>query len=402
MTPNYAALSVLYKATLLENVVPFWASHSIDTEQGGYFTCLDRAGKVYDTDKFIWLQNRQVWLFSMLCNQKVGTAAQRSNWLSMAKGGADFLAQHGRDRAGNWYFSLTRSGEPLTQPYNIFSDCFAAMAFSQYALALEAGQAKEKAKAIALQAYENVLRRQENPKGPYNKAYPGTRPLKALAVPMILANLSLEMDWLLAGDRLDEVLQRTTHEVMNDFLDRKRLLLYEHVSPEGEFIDCYEGRLINPGHGIEAMWFMMAIAERQGHQRLIAQAGEVILSILDYAWDQEYGGLYYFLDIKGHPPQQLEWDQKLWWVHLETLVALSMAHRLTGEASYWDWYQRVHDYTWSHFSDGENGEWYGYLNRQGEVLLSLKGGKWKGCFHVPRAMYLCWQQFAQMADASPS
>ena len=213
---------------------------------------------------------------------------------------------------------------------------------------------------------------------------------------MILANLSLEMDWLLEGDRLEDVLKKTTHEVMNDFLDRDRNLLYEHVTPTGEFIDCYEGRLINPGHGIEAMWFVMAIAEKQSNPALINQAGEVILSILNYAWDEKYGGLYYFLDRKGHPPQQLEWDQKLWWVHLETLVALSMAYRLTRKAVYWEWYQRVHDYTWSHFSDGENGEWYGYLNRQGDVLLPLKGGKWKGCFHVPRAMYLCWQQFEQM------
>jgi N-acylglucosamine 2-epimerase len=47
----------------------------------------------------------------------------------------------------------------------------------------------------------------------------------------------------------------------------------------------------------------------------------------------------------------------------------------------------VHDYTWQHFKDKAYGEWFGYLNRQGEVLLDLKGGKWKGCFHVPRALY---------------
>lgn len=392
------SLSNLYKTTLLENVVPFWQTHSIDAEQGGYFTCLDQTGHPYDTDKFIWLQNRQVWLFSMLCNQKVGSQQQQVSWLAVARHGADFLAAHGRDSAGNWYFSLDRAGEPLTQPYSIFSDCFAAMAFSQYALALPPGDARSQAQQIALQAYENVLRRQANPKGQYSKAYPGTRLLKALAVPMILANLSLEMDWLLAGDRLETVLQKTTHEVMHDFLDRDRQLLYEHVSPTGEFVDCYEGRLINPGHGIEAMWFMMAIAERQNNPALIDQAGEVILSILDYAWDEKYGGLYYFLDSKGHPLQQLEWDQKLWWVHLETLVALSMAYRLTQKEIYWTEYQRVHDYTWSHFSDPQNGEWYGYLNRRGEVLLPLKGGKWKGCFHVPRAMYLCWQQFEQMTQ----
>jgi len=390
----------LYKTALLESVLPFWQTHSIDAEYGGYFTCLARDGSVYDTDKFIWLQNRQVWMFSMLCNQvEKADSPQRREWLEVAKGGADFLAKHGRDEEGNWYFSLNRSGQPLVQPYNIFSDCFAAMAFSQYALT----SGDEAAKAIALQAYGNVLRRQDNPKGTYNKAYPGTRPLKALAVPMILANLSLEMDWLLEGDQLNAVLEKTVSEVMGDFLDPERMLMAEHVAPDGpankRFVDCYEGRLINPGHGIEAMWFVMAIAERQNKPDLISQAADVILSILNYAWDKQYGGLYYFMDSQGHPPHQLEWDQKLWWVHLETLVALVMATRLTGRAECWEWYEKVHEYAWGRFSDEESGEWFGYLNRQGEVLLPLKGGKWKGCFHVPRAMYLCWQEFEKMTAA---
>jgi len=390
MAFEFSELAALYKDTLLKNVIPFWENHSIDRRFGGYFTCLDAAGQVYDTDKFIWLQSRQVWTFSMLCNQ----LEPRAEWLAIAKNGADFLAKHGRDREGNWYFSLTQQGQPLTVPYNIFSDCFAAMAFSQYALARDDQQAKE----IALQAYGNVLRRQRDPKGQYNKAYPGTRPLKSLAVPMILANLSLEMDWLLSAGQLDQVLAQTQAEVMGQFLVTASGLPREHITPAGEPIDCYEGRLINPGHGIEAMWFMMAIAERKGNWALMEQATDVILRILEFAWDPQYGGLFYFMDLKGHPPQQLEWDQKLWWVHLETLVALSMAYRLSGREDCWRWYQKVHDYAWGHFADGDNGEWYGYLNRRGEVLLPLKGGKWKGCFHVPRAMYLCWKQFEQMAN----
>ena len=205
------SLAELYQNTLLENVLPFWSRYSLDQEAGGYFTCLDRTGQVYDTDKFIWLQNRQVWTYAMLCNR----LEQKSEWLDLARHGAEFLANHGRDEGGNWYFALDRTGQPLIQPYNIFSDCFAAMAFSQYALA----SGSEAAQSIALQAYNNVLRRQDNPKGKYNKAYPGTRSLKSLAVPMILANLSLEMDWLLQDDQLETVLERTVQEVMGDFRD---------------------------------------------------------------------------------------------------------------------------------------------------------------------------------------
>ncbi|WP_299411195.1 AGE family epimerase/isomerase [Acaryochloris sp. IP29b_bin.148] len=388
MNLTFAELALQYKKTLLEDVLPFWQNHSLDEQEGGYFTCLNTQGQVYDTDKFIWLQNRQVWTFSMLYNQ----LSPDSDWLEVARLGANFLADKGRDSEGNWYFALNRAGEPLVQPYNIFSDCFAAMAFSQFALASQQDQAK----AIALQAYNNVLRRQQDPKGPYNKCYPGTRPLKSLAVPMILANLTLEMAPLLDAAQLDQVLDQTVQEVMTDFLDAERGLLYEAVGPDGAHVDCFEGRLINPGHGIEAMWFLMDIGHRRGDTALIQQAVDGILKTLDWSWDPQYGGLFYFLDAEGHPPQQLEWDQKLWWVHLETLVALVMGYRLTGREECWRWYCKVHDYSWSHFAD-PGQEWFGYLNRAGQVHLQLKGGKWKGCFHVPRALFLCWQQFKQLS-----
>ena len=50
--------SSLYKTALFDNVLPFWENNSLDKVNGGYFTCLDRKGMVYDTDKFIWLQGR--------------------------------------------------------------------------------------------------------------------------------------------------------------------------------------------------------------------------------------------------------------------------------------------------------------------------------------------------------
>lgn len=392
MEHDFKQLAELYKNALLNDAIPFWEKYSIDWQQGGYFTCLDRDGTVFDTDKFIWLQNRQVWTFSLLYNQ----LEKRANWLHIAQNGASFLAHHGRDTEGNWYFALNRDGEPLVQPYNIFSDCFAAMAFSQYALA----SGEDWAKDVAMQAYNNVLRRKDNPKGKYNKTYPGTRPMKALAVPMILANLTLEMAWLLPNEVVETVLERTVQEVMTAFLDQERGLLFENIAPDGSHIDCFDGRLINPGHGIEAMWFIMDIANRRNDAKLINQTVEVILNILNFSWDNEYGGIYYFMDVEGRPPQQLEWSQKLWWVHLESLVALSMGYRLTAHPACWEWYQKLHDYTWPRFADSEYGEWFGYLDRHGQVLLNLKGGKWKGCFHVPRALYLCWQQFEALSSES--
>ncbi len=377
-----------YRNALLNDVLPFWEKHSLDSQYGGYFTCLDRDGSVYDTDKFVWLQARQVWMFSMLYNR----LDKRAGWLEIARLGADFLSQHGHDPQGNWYFSLDRQGQPLVQPYNIFSDCFAAMAFSQYALA----SGDETARALALKTYLNILKRKPNPKGPYNKAFPGTRPLISLALPMILANLSMELEWMLEPQLFNQAIDTCLQEVFSLFLDREKMVLREQVAPDGSFFDSFEGRLINPGHGIEAMWFILDIAERKKDPAIIQQAVEVILHTLEMSWDPKYEGIFYFMDTHGHPPQQLEWDQKLWWVHVETLVGLLKAYRLTGRAECLTWFERVQAYTWGHFPDPQYGEWYGYLNRAGDPLLPLKGGKWKGCFHVPRGLYLCMRELEKL------
>ena len=213
---------------------------------------------------------------------------------------------------------------------------------------------------------------------------------------MILSNLVLELEDILKPEEVEQTIDFSIKEVMEVFLDNKSGIIYEFVKPDGGLEDSFNGRLLNPGHGIEAMWFMIDIALRRNDRALIHKAVKTIITILDYSWDQEFGGILYFMDSKGRPPQQLEWDQKLWWVHLETLVALAKAYEQTQDPEIAQWYTKVHDYSWKHFADTENGEWFGYLNRRGEVLLDLKGGKWKGCFHVPRAMLQCWKTFERM------
>ncbi|MEO5908066.1 MAG: AGE family epimerase/isomerase, partial [Ginsengibacter sp.] len=104
----------IYRDNLLNDVIPFWLKYSTDKEFGGYFTCLNFDGSLFDTDKFTWLQCRQVLSFAMLYNK----VDKNQEWLDFAIWGAEFLKKNGRDSNGNWYFSLDRKGNPLTQPYN--------------------------------------------------------------------------------------------------------------------------------------------------------------------------------------------------------------------------------------------------------------------------------------------
>jgi N-acylglucosamine 2-epimerase len=381
---SFEILIEQYKKELLDNVVPFWLTKSQDEKYGGYFSCLDHQGDIYDTDKFIWLQGRQVWLFSMLYNK----VEKRQEWLECAIQGAEFLKKHGHDGNYNWYFSLTQEGKPLIEPYNIFSYTFAAMAFGQLSLATSNSEYAD----IAKKTFEIILSKQNNPKGVWNKVYPGTRNLKGFSLPMILSNLTLELEHLLDKDVVEQTMEDCIDEIMNNFL-RPELggIIVENLNTDNSLSDSFDGRLINPGHGIEAMWFIMDLGVRLNRPELIDQAVKTTLATLEYGWDNKYGGIFYFMDRKGCPPQQLEWDQKLWWVHIESLISLLKGYQLTGSKECLTWFEKVHEYTWKHFKDTENPEWWGYLNRQGEVLLELKGGKWKGCFHVPRGLFQCWK-----------
>ena len=367
-----------FRTELLEYVLPFWEQYSLDREQGGYFTCLLRDGQVYDTDKFIWLQARQVWSFSMLYNRR----EKRPEWLELALHGAEFLEQHGRDQTGNWYFSLRRDGQPLVQPYNIFSDCFAAMAFAQLYQATDT----ERYAHIARTTFQHILERQDNPKGVYNKLVPGTRPLQGFSLPMILCNLCLELEPLLEQELVEQTIEQCIHTVMEVFYDRGTGLVLENVQPDGTLSDSFAGRLLNPGHALEAMWFIMDLGKRRQEPTLIEEAKKRALFMLEYGWDEEQEGIFYFMDRLGYPPEKLEWDQKLWWVHLEAMETMLKGYALTGDERCAAWFERLYDYTWPRFSDPEYGEWLGYLKRDGTPLHLAKGGKWKGCFHVPRAL----------------
>jgi N-acylglucosamine 2-epimerase len=213
---------------------------------------------------------------------------------------------------------------------------------------------------------------------------------------MMTAYLTYELEGIIETEKRRDVFEYCVRQILEVHYNPKTGIIHEYVDSDGQFIDTYEGRLINPGHGIEAMWFLMDIAQKLEKPAIIEKAARICIEILEYSWDKEYGGIFYFMDAKNAPPQQLEWDQKLWWVHQEALIALSKAYLHTASKDIWAWFERVHQYTWQHFPDPENGEWFAYLNRAGKPHLSLKGGKWKGCFHTPRALYECWQNFEKL------
>ncbi|XP_078064936.1 N-acylglucosamine 2-epimerase-like [Mustelus asterias] len=89
---------------------------------------------------------------------------------------------------------------------------------------------------------------------------------------------------------------------------------------------------------------------------------------------------------------------KLWWPHTEALIASLLGYQLTRDPRLLQIFKKVFKYTFLHFPDPVDGEWFGYLNRQGVVSHTFKGGPYKGCFHLPRCLYLCEKILDQLLE----
>ena len=376
MTPT--ELAALYRRELLEHVVPFWERHGIDRQCGGYFTCLDRRGNLYSTDKYLWLQGRAVWMFARLHGQ----VDCSRGWLDLAAQGAAFLRRWGRDKdSGRVYFALTRDGRPIHIQRKIYAEVFYLLAMTEMARATGQADYLDEARDLFWTIHD-LWRRPEKLGRPLLS---GTPRGSTLADPMVFLSMIEELSSLDDDPRYAALAEEMTHLALRHVKADRRVVL-ENVGPDGQAVDFPWGRLLNPGHAIEMGWFLIHQARRTGDQRLAATALDIIDWSMEAGWDAEYGGLYYFLDADGRPPLPLEWSMKLWWPMTEALYALLLAWRTSGDARYLALHRQVHDWAWRHLRDDECGEWFGYLDRQGRPTHELKGGPYKGFFHLPRAL----------------
>lgn len=376
-------LEVFYRDQLLKDTVPFWFPRSIDHECGGYLFMRDHDGDLIDTDKAVWIQGRACWLLATLYN----TVEQKEEWLEGARIGYEFLKKHCFDANGKMYFHVDRIGNPIRMRRYFFAETFAAIAFAAYAKATgDAGIAAEAHELFGICLAYAQGERLVEPK------YEQTRPMKGIGVPMIMINTAQQIRETIGDPRCDFVISNFIAQIERDFVKDDIRCVMEQVGPEGEIVDHIDGRTLNPGHAIEGAWFILHEAKYRANDPHLIELG---CRMLDYmwerGWDKEYGGILYFRDVYGKPVQEYWQDMKFWWPQNETIIATLLAYLMTGNEKYKSWHQQINQYAYDHFHDKINGEWYGYLHRDGKIAQTAKGNLFKGPFHLPRQEWYCMQ-----------
>lgn len=383
-----------YKKDLTENIMPFWMKYGLDRENGGVYTCVDRDGSLMDTTKSVWFQGR----FAFICSFAYNNVEKNQEWLDAAKSTLEFIEKHCFDEQGHMYFSVTAEGKPLRKRRYVFSETFAAIAMSEYALATgDQHWAKR-----AIQVFEDTQRFLATP-GFLPAKFEADVKLQGHSIVMILINVGSCIRKVVDDPKLTQQIDESIEKLRKYFIHPEFKCLLETVGENGEFIDTNMTRTINPGHCIETSWFIMEEAKLRGWDKpMLDMALQVFDWSWDWGWDKQYGGIINFRDCKNLPPQDYSQDMKFWWPQCETIIASLYAYLGTGDEKYLYRHERISEWTYAHFPDAEYGEWYGYLHRDGTVAQPAKGNLYKGPFHIPRMMikgYMLCQEIQKKLEA---
>lgn len=367
-----------YKQDFTENIMPFWLKYGLDRQHGGVYTCIDRDGRLMDTTKSVWFQGRFGFIAAFAYNQ----IAQNPDWLAASKSCIDFIEAHCMDTDGRMYFEVMADGTPLRKRRYVFSECFAAIAMSEYSIASGDKNYAEK----ALKLFKDIRRFLSTP-GFLEPKYLPVMQGRGHSITMILINTASRIRTAISDPVLDEQIDESLAAIRKYFIHPEFKALLETVGPNGEFIDTCNGRVINPGHCIETAWFIL---EEAKYRHWDAELVDLALQIFDWSWewgwDKEHGGIINFRDCRNFPAQDYSQDMKFWWPQTETIIASLYAYLATHDEKYLARHKQISDWTYAHFPDKEYGEWYGYLHRDGTVAQPAKGNIFKGPFHIPRMM----------------
>jgi N-acylglucosamine 2-epimerase len=367
-----------YKNDLTTNIMPFWMKNGFDRENGGVYTCINRDGSLMDSTKSVWFQGR----FAFVCSFAYNNIERNTEWLGAAKSTIDFIRDHCFDTDGHMYFSVTKEGTPLRKRRYVFSETFASIAMSEYALATgDRSYAEE-----ALRIFKDTLRFLATP-GFLEPKFTDAVNLQSHSIVMILINVGSRLRAVVDDPSLKIQIDESIDKLRKYFMHPEFKALLESVGPNGEFVDTNMTRTINPGHCIETSWFLMEEARNRGWDKQLLDTALTIFNwSWDWGWDKQYGGIINFRDCKNLPPQDYSQDMKFWWPQCEAIIASLYAYLATGDDEYLYRHQKISEWTYAHFPDKQFGEWYGYLHRDGTVAQPAKGNLYKGPFHIPRMM----------------
>ncbi len=401
-------------------LIPFWLSHGIDAEYGGYLTCFDADGRPSgDTDKYIVTQTRMIWGLSALTR----LYPERLELAAAARQGVDFFSAHFWDPGhGGWCWKTTRAGEALDTGKVVYGQSFAIYALAEYTLATGDPRGLDYACRTfdLLQKYAADTRYggyYENLEPDWVVSAPGfaAGDRKSLDIHMhlleaftTLAAASGEaIHWRKLQEVIDLILAKMVHPVSGcglnqfarDFTPIPAIAIRRTWNAEratGEVI-ATPTDTTSYGHNVELAWLLNRAADGLGApaDRYADVTRRLVDHALRYGLDPEHGGVY--RDGPHEGPALVR--DKEWWQNCEVLVGFLDAYERLGDERYLEAFFSTWAFDRDHMINPVVGEWRQLVTRTGDVIVGDIGNPWKAIYHSGRAVLESIQRLRRLLAA---
>jgi len=370
----------------IARTMAFYHPRAIDPS-GGFFHYFRDDGSVYDARyRHLVSSTRFVFNYAMAYRE-----FGNDEYLQAARHGLEYLRQAHLDPVGGGYAWTLRDGVPEDRTHHCYGVAFVLLAYST---ALKAGIGEAKAwmdetwqllESRFWEASAGLYRDEAGPDWHFSD-YRGQNANMHMCEAMLAA-------FEASGERryLDRALQLADHMTRRQAA-KSQGLVWEHYDRDWN-IDWDYNRDdpkhlfrpwgFQPGHQTEWAKLLLILDRHVDADWLVPTARHLFDTALAHAWDEGRGGMYYGFAPDGSVCD----DDKYFWVQAESLAAAALLAERTGEAKYWDWYQRLWAYAWQHFVDHRYGAWYRILDADNRKYSDEKSPAGKTDYHTMGACY---------------
>lgn len=374
-----------YRADLFDTWLPFMDRHVIDHTHGGFMCNTRPDGTNISDEKRAGYEGRGIWVYSYLYNN----LAKEDKYLDVAKKSLGLLLKNAPKGIAMHPARFKRDGTPSAAPSKtVNSDLYIADGIQEYAKATGDMKYWDMAKRLLIKCLMVYDKDSYNPTG--GRGYIGK---DAALVP----GIRIMDDWMLflwiATQMLRQksdmdllmIVTQCLDTIMNKFYNPATGLIHEILDHDyTRPINDY-AHVINFGNSLQAIWHVMAAAERINNQDQFKTAKNHLRRHIEVARDDIYGGM---LNTCVNIEENRWRLSKSHYVQVEPLIGLLMVIDRLGEQWAKDLFGQLYAYERETFHLHARGYpiWMNGADRRG--TFDFDSCKRVGNFHQPRHLML--------------
>ncbi|HVN16783.1 MAG TPA: AGE family epimerase/isomerase [Anaerolineales bacterium] len=375
---------------LTDNILPFWAQHTLDAIHGGFYGALSNDLKVNnEAPRSAVLYGRILWTFSLAFRKY-----KKPEYLSMARRAYDYLCQYFWDKEYyGVYWTVNAQGQPIEARKHAYAQAFFIYGLTEYHLATGEAEPLTLARRVfdLLEAHYHdsqyggyIEGRGRDWVSPANQRLSDLEPISDKSMNTLLHVLEAFTSLARVWD--EPKLRARLKELIEIFLDR----VIDSQTHHFRLFFCNDWSWDQPepfsyGHDIEGSWLLVEAAEALGDKALLERARDESVQMAQAVYAEALQADGRMISESAGRPHSRDLN---WWTHAEAVVGFYNAYQISGQERFAEASKRVWNFIQNRFVDHQFGDWFKNLDTDANPYPNLpKVGPWECPYHHSRACF---------------